>query len=191
MGPIEYIIIILNAALALGCGWYLAKRLAGLHEQLNRPVRILFVLLGLYFLESFAFSASMASDVGSLILAVVWGGIIARSGRLTMIKIRQHPPMVLLVSLYSSLPAASILIVPILMTLGGWSVLSAEAGDRFGIPTFLPWPTNTILGFFVMVAAIGVIDKVLITTGMVRFLSKTDDTLSGSCDQARESGVTQ
>ena len=35
---------------------------------------------------------------------------------------------------------------------------------RFGIPAFVPWPLNSILGFFGIISVTAVILKVLITT---------------------------
>ena len=49
----------------------------------------------------------------------------------------------------------------------GRPILSADEGASFGIPSFVPWPTNTILVFYT-VLAIGsfVFNKVIITGGM-------------------------
>ena len=72
----------------------------------------------------------------------------------------------LLLAPYSSLPALSFLSVPVVTAMGGWSVLDASEGARFGIPGFVPWPIDTILGFCLLVAGTGAIAKTAITTGI-------------------------
>jgi len=52
------------------------------------------------------------------------------------------------------------------------SILSAGDGSRFGVPDFLPWPLNTILGFCVSVVLVAVIGKVVITTGIVQWMTE-------------------
>jgi hypothetical protein len=52
----------------------------------------------------------------------------------------------------------------------GLDVLNAEEGFRFGIPDFLYWPFNTILGFYAAFSISLVILKTTITTGVVSLL---------------------
>jgi hypothetical protein len=73
-------------------------------------------------------------------------------------------------ALYSGLPAASFLSVPVLAALSGRHILSAEFGFQFGIPEFVPWPFNTILGFCGAVVLVTVVLKVVITTRIARRL---------------------
>jgi len=63
--------------------------------------------------------------------------------------------------------------VPVVGALGGWPILSAEAGARFGIPGFLPWPLKTILDFCLVVGAVGAVVKVLLTAGVACFLIRS------------------
>jgi len=60
--------------------------------------------------------------------------------------------------------------VPLFVWFAGWSITSAKAGADFGIPVLLPWPMNTILGFYAVLVSGAVVLKTLITTGEVRFL---------------------
>jgi hypothetical protein len=53
---------------------------------------------------------------------------------------------------------------------GGGHILSAQEGTSFGIPDFLPWPLNTIFGFFVALVIGTVVLKTVITTGEVSLL---------------------
>jgi hypothetical protein len=68
------------------------------------------------------------------------------------------------ISLYSSLPALSFLVVPFMALAGGRSIISAEGGAAFGIPQSAPWPTNTILGFYAVCSLGALLLKAVLTT---------------------------
>jgi hypothetical protein len=62
---------------------------------------------------------------------------------------------------------------------GGWlvggrtiaeTILSTEAGAELGVPDFVPWPLNTILGFCSALVIGTVVLKTVITTGEVSLL---------------------
>jgi hypothetical protein len=53
---------------------------------------------------------------------------------------------------------------------GGGHILSAQEGTSFGIPDFLPWPLNTILGFCSALLIGTLVFKMIITTGEVGLL---------------------
>ena len=46
----------------------------------------------------------------------------------------------------------------------GRPILSAGEGASFGIPGFVPWPMNTILGFYAILAIGVAVLKTVITT---------------------------
>jgi hypothetical protein len=48
--------------------------------------------------------------------------------------------------------------------------LNAEQARNFGIPDFVPWPLNTVLGFCVALAAGTIVFKTFITTGIVALI---------------------
>lgn len=52
----------------------------------------------------------------------------------------------------------------------GGSIFSVEEGFRLGIPYFVPWPLNTILGFCTALVIGTVVFKTVITTGEVSLL---------------------
>jgi hypothetical protein len=165
----EYTIVVLN-----GIGWFLATRIARESAGLVRPIRVFGLLVLVYVAECIALSAGMGSNILGSGLAFLWGWILAAGRRGAIIAIRQTRGMVLRLSLYSCLPVASLLSVPIVAARHGWSVGSAEAGMRFGIPASVPSPINTIAGFFGAVVLLGIIGKVLITTGVARLLFRAD-----------------
>ncbi|UCF79587.1 MAG: hypothetical protein JSW03_04910 [Candidatus Eiseniibacteriota bacterium] len=168
MDSAAYSILMLNLVLGLGCGWPLAKAIARVSPTPTRVFRYFALLVVVYLVECVAFSASMATNVLSVGLAFVWGFLIGWWFRRWGAGERALLRTVLLFSLYSSLPAASFLSIPVLMVLGGHSVLSVEAGFQFGIPAFVPWPVNTILGFCVAVSLVAVTLKVVVTTYLAR-----------------------
>jgi hypothetical protein len=61
--------------------------------------------------------------------------------------------------------------IPLACAMVGWSVTDAAAGQRFGVPEFVPWPVNTILGFCLAVAFVTAVLKVGLTVAIVRGLA--------------------
>ena len=169
MDTVGITLVIVNLALAFGVGWPLAKRVA--HPTGERwPVARWFALLfSIYLAECVAFSASMATNVFSITLAIVWGigfGIWMRARYYRSVALKNA----FLLTLYTCLPSMSFASVLVLLALSGWPILTTEAGSRFGIPDLVPWPFNTLLGFFVAVIGSAVVAKTLITMGEVSLL---------------------
>jgi hypothetical protein len=140
--------------------------LTGKNQRL-RPYGLLVVV---YVLECAAFSASMGTDILSIALACLWGGILGSWFRRRRPVVPEARRSIVLFASYTCLPAASFLSVPVVTALGGWSILTVEAGHRFGIPAFVPWPVNTILGFSIAVALVAVVSKIALTIGIVRMM---------------------
>ena len=125
-------------------------------------------LTAIYLAECVAFSASMGTNILSLLLAVVWGLAL-------WCKVRAERPqnarwLVLGFSVYTCLPALSFLSLLGLLAWNGWSLLATEDGRRFGVPDSVPWPVCSLLGFFLTVSGSAVLLKTGITTGMVSLL---------------------
>jgi hypothetical protein len=167
----EFAIVALNVLLGFGFAWPLAGPFSRLKGGTARPVRAYVTLVIVYALECVAFAASMATDILSIGLAVLWGLFLG-------IRIRRAGPAferarrtVVRFALYTALPAVSFLSVPIMAAIAGRSILAAPEGARFGIPGFVPWPLNTILGFCVAVASIGLLLKLTITTGLASIVA--------------------
>lgn len=171
MDAAEFTILILNLTLAIMCGIPLAKMFcrAGLNGVDTR--KVFAVLLLVYFIEGVAFMGSMGTSVLSITLAIIWGMLLG-----SRLRARGLDQAVVLrlsgaFALYTSLPAASFMSVPMVCAFSGWSVTSAEAGHSFGIPGFLPWPMSTILGFCIALAMVTLVLKAGITIGVVRRLA--------------------
>jgi hypothetical protein len=165
----EIILALLNLSLGFGFAIHLAKLLNRVTPEPKRFIRFFILFVGIYFLECVAIVAAMLLPLFSLGLAFVWGLIFG-------LWLREYAPAHKIlktsfyISLYSSFPAASFILVPVMGLFKGWDVLSAEDGIRFGIPDALYWPFNTILGFYAVISFGLFILKPVITTGIVSLL---------------------
>jgi hypothetical protein len=151
-------------------GGFLAIGFSRLTQKQNRFFKYLVLSLGLYFLECVAFAWSMGTQILSILLSIEWGilfGLWLKGLAPQKRIIRQ----MLFVSLYGCLPAVSFAtILLIVWVISGNGPLNIEQARQFGIPDFIPWPLNTILGFCVALAAGTIILKTFITTGIVALI---------------------
>ena len=163
-------------AVNLVAGTVLAIPLARLLSKMNRRrvkvFRYFTLLILIYFVESVAVGVGMGIPVLCVGLAFGWGIIFGYWIRALTSSAREALKTSAFLSLYSSMPAASFIIVPFLAWIGGRHILSSEEGFRFGIPDFLflPWPFNTILGFYAALVIGAVVFKTVITMGEVSML---------------------
>ena len=169
MGP-EVTLVVVNLAAGFGCAIPVARLLGRVNGKPGRVFRYFAILVGVYFVESVALAMGMGIPVFSVGLAFVWGILIGLWLRRAATPVREVLKTAFYLSLYTSLPALSFLVVPLLMSIAGWSILSAQAGHQLGIPDFLPWPLGTILGFYATLAIGAVVFKTVITTGEVSLL---------------------
>jgi hypothetical protein len=171
----ETVILILNLILGLGIAIPLSRYFANIQGLSMKQWQIYFILLGVYFIESVAFAAGMATNIFSIALSVFWGIILGvKVSKLATVP-QKLIKAVLLFSLYTSLPAISFLSIPLIMALAGWSIFSTASGLNFGIPTFVPWPVNTIFGLSILVTFSALIFKTGITTGLVGLKLRTQN----------------
>jgi len=138
----------------------------------RRPVKVVHytaMMVGIYVIECVAFSAGMCTQVFSVALAVLWGALFG-------LWLRKNTDAggalraAFFVSLYGCLPTVilCVLLTAVFAITGG--LLSVETGADFGIPRFLPWPANTILGFCSVLMGGTIVLKTGITMGEVRWL---------------------
>jgi hypothetical protein len=153
-------------------GAFLAKGFTRLTDKRNHFFRYFAMMLGLYFLECVAFAWGMCTQVLSVVLSIEWGLLfglwlkgIAPRGQI----IRQ----IFFVSLYGCLPTVSFAAVLfIIWVIAGNGLLNIEQARNFGIPDFVPWPLNTMLGFCVALASGTIILKTVFTTGIVALITR-------------------
>lgn len=162
----ESMVVIINVILGLAFGLPLARRLVR-HRHIPWSTASSYVaLVTVYFIESVGFMAGMTTSIPGILLAFVWGFLLGRWARRSETQMNTVLKSAVLLAVYTSLPAVSLLSVPLLMRFAGWSVFSAEAGARFGVPEFIPSPMNTIFGFCALVALVAVSFKTIITGGV-------------------------
>lgn len=140
---------------------------------MNKPQKSLshyFVLLvGIYFMEGVSLVLGMGIPVFSVGLAFILGvvlGLWLRSRTTARDCLKQS----FFITLYACLPAVSFIFVPIMAGINGRNIVSAVEGIGFGIPEFLPFPFNTILGFYAVCIIGAFILKMVITIGEVSFI---------------------
>ncbi|UCF06614.1 MAG: hypothetical protein JSV33_06190 [bacterium] len=171
MGIAELLLIITNIILGIGLGMPLSRFSHRTIDAQKSVYHYFRLCVFIYFIECAVVVMGMGTPVFSIPLALVWGlslGFWLRK-RTTP---EQALKLSLLLSLYSCLPVVSFILVPIICAITGWDILSASQGYTFGIPDFLhlPWPLNTILGFYMALIVITLALKPLITTVTVRVL---------------------
>jgi hypothetical protein len=154
----------------LTVGIFLATGFARLTQKQNRFLKYLALSLGLYFLECVAFTWSMGTQILSIILSIEWG-ILFGLWLKGLAPQKQITRQIFFVSLYGCLPAVSFAaILFVIWIISGNGFLNIEQARQFGIPDFVPWPLNTMLGFCVALAAGTIILKTIITTGIVALI---------------------
>jgi hypothetical protein len=168
MDAAEFAILALNVILGIVCGIPVARMFASSGLPGLDTRRALTRLVLVYFIECVAFMASMGTSILSIALAVLWGPLLGSRLRAIPARHLKASKLAGLFALYTSLPAASFLSVPMMCAISGRSVTSTQGGLVFGIPPFLPWPLNTILGFCTALAIGTVILKMVITICLVR-----------------------
>jgi hypothetical protein len=163
MEPTIYTLLGVNLVLAVGFGLPLARHLAHMADPPKKLVWQSTMLFGIYLIECFAFAASMATNILSFGLAVVWGIVFGLWLRGRGEK-RRAIKTLMCVAVYSCLPAVSFASVLVVLIIAGWPILTPEGGARFGVPPFVPWPLNTLTGFFTAVIGSALIGKTAVTT---------------------------
>lgn len=171
MNSAELAILLVNVALALTFGIPLSRMFCRASLVRIDSHKALVLLLLVYLIEGLAFTASMATSVVNIALAIVWGALLGLRLRSKDFTRKAVLRLSGAFALYSSLPAMSVVTVPVACAVSGWSVGSVSAGRSFGIPDFVPWPANTILGFCVAVGFGTMVMKVGLTVGIARGLA--------------------
>ncbi|MHC4062490.1 MAG: hypothetical protein ACYSTZ_03375 [Planctomycetota bacterium] len=164
------VLIVVNMAAGFGLAVPIAKSLCEINGSQSKVVRYIVVLVGVYFVECVAFSAGMVTQVFTVGLAFVWGAVLGiwLRGRASA---REVLKLAVSWALYGSLPTVSFCVLVLLsFVIAGESILSSEAGLSFGIPGFVPWPVNTILGFCAALGIGTLVLKTVVTAGEVGLL---------------------
>jgi hypothetical protein len=163
-------LVLTNLAGGLILGAFLAVGFTRLTQKSNHLIRYLALSLGLYFLECVAFAWGMGTQILSLVLSIEWG-ILFGLWLKGLAPQKQIIRQMIYVSLYGCFPAVSFaLTLPVVWVIWGNGLLNVEQARRFGIPDFVPWPFNTMLGFCAALAAGTIVLKTFATTGIVALI---------------------
>jgi hypothetical protein len=169
----EYIVpalIITNLAAGFGLAIPFAGQLRTISHSQKGILRYFVMLVGIYFLEGVAFVCGMCTQVLTVALGFVWGVIFGLWLR-DITPAKEVLKTAFFVSLYGCLPTCSFaVILSAAWAISGNSFLNVEQAYNFGIPQFVPWPFNTMLGFCVGLAIGTILLKTAITTGTVSLL---------------------
>jgi hypothetical protein len=116
----------------------------------------------------------MGIPVFSIGLAIIWGMVFGywlrnRATRNEVLKTSFS------LALYSSIPAVSFILIPVIAVISGRNIINSEQGIRFGIPDFFPYPINTILGFYSVIVIGALVLKTVMTTVLVSLLITARD----------------
>jgi hypothetical protein len=163
-------LVITNLICGFGCAVPLAKGLGRFMGTPSRFFRYFVMFVGIYFIECLAFAFGMCTQVFTISLSFVWGAIFGLWLKGLAPK-RNIIRQTLFVSLYGCLPTVSFaFILSIFWIISGNGLLNVEQAGQFGIPDFVPWPVNTMLGFCIALAVGTILLKTLITTALVKHL---------------------
>ena len=173
MKSAEYLLIITliatNLAAGFGCAVPITRRLGKITCK-DKFIRYFLILIGIYFLECVAFSFGMGTQIFTISLAFIWGIVFGLWLR-NIAPTKEILKTAFFVSLYGCLPTCSFaVILSAAWVISGNSLLNVEQAYKFGIPQFVPWPFNTVLGFCVGLAIGTILLKTAITTGTVNLL---------------------
>ena len=123
--------------------------------------------------ELMALLGSMSVPVANVLLAIPWGWVFARWAWPGPPEGRNRRAWLLTV--HSVIPSLLLTLVPVVLwagSSGAWNVLDPVAAYEYRIPFafVLPFPFNTIFGFYWAAALITVVLKIVVTTIIARVL---------------------
>ena len=177
------ILVVSNSALGIVFGALIAVWLGRMVKKTGGSIHLFCLSVLIYLIECIAVTVSRGTPFLSIGLAIVWGviwGMWAR-GRVAP---GDLPKAAFAATLYSCIPVMTLEFVLIISWIGGWDVLNPEHGARFAIPVFfsLPWPLNTILGFYIIMIIVSLLLKFIVTVGEVFVVYYVKRDFSGNPD---------
>lgn len=163
-------LIITNLTAGFGFAIPITNSLRKATGRMDIFFRYFALLVGIYFLECVAFTAGMCTQVLTVALGFVWGAILGLWLR-NIAPAKEVLKTAFFVSLYGCVPTCSFaVLLVIIWAISGNSFLNIEQANDFGIPQFVPWPFNTMLGFCAGLVIGTILLKTAITTGTVSIL---------------------
>ena len=171
---IALFLVVFNLSAGIGFAFPLAKNLQQIKDNRQKSFRNFLGFTGLYFAECVAFAMGMCSQIFTVALSFVWTLVLVfwlkaqlNTNSLKTKIIR----LAILIAIYGSLPTASFcILITGMKVIQGANILSASEGIAFGIPDFLPWPFNSILGFSAALLAGTLILKIVVSSVTLRYI---------------------
>ena len=169
----EAALIIVNVVAGAGGAYLFAHGLRRIGTGERSIHRLFGVFASVYFVECVAMVLGVGIPVYSIFLSFVWAAVFGMHLSKWESKAAVRKTSFIL-SIYTSLPVMTFVIVPITALAGGRDIAGVGSGIRFDVPqhTFVPPPLGTILGFHIMMAAAGFALKTLITMGGVALVAR-------------------
>ena len=124
--------------------------------------------------ELLAILACLSIPVANIPLAIPWGWVFARWAYPGTPEGRGRRAWLL--TMYSVVPCFTLTLLPIVLWFGSkgyYDILSPVAASEYLLPIFqfgLPFPFNTIFGFYWGAALLSIILKILVTTAVSRII---------------------
>ena len=163
-------LIVVNLAAGFVCAIPVSNKLSSATGGTRGRFRCFADLIGIYFAECVAFAIGMCTQALTVALGFVWGGLLGRRLR-NVTGEREILKTSIFVSLYGCLPTCSFAVILVgVWVVGGNSLLNVEQADKLGIPQFVPWPFNTLLGFCIGLVTGTIFLKTAATTGTAYML---------------------
>jgi hypothetical protein len=163
-------LITTNVIMCFGAAFPLSallQKTTGLEKRLKRFFTL---LVGIYFLECIAFTFGMCTQVYTFGLAFIWGIIFGLRWRGDA-EPRKAVKSAFWFSLYTCAPTISFSIcLPVMWVVSGKELMDVNSAIKFGVPSFVPWPFDTMLGFCAGLAIGTLLIKTIITTGIVKLV---------------------
>jgi CDP-diglyceride synthetase len=166
-------LIIVNVVMGAAGAYALARHFRGIDAGERNLHRQYGILISVYFVECVSMVLGMGIPVFSIFLSFIWAAIFGMrlSKWDSRASIRKTS---FLLALYTSLPAMTFIIVPIVLLAGGQDIMSVESGYQFGIHqfSFVPSPLRTILGFYTALVLGSYALKTGITVGGIALVGR-------------------
>jgi len=171
---IAVFLTVFNLSAGIGFAFPLAKNLQQIKDDKQKFFRYFMIFTGIYFAECIAFAMGMCSQIFTVALSFAWAIVLVfwlkEQVDIDSLK-KKIIRLAVLIAVYGNLPTASFcILITALKVIEGANILSASQGIAFGIPDFLPWPFNSILGFSAALLAGTLILKIVVSSLTVRYI---------------------
>jgi hypothetical protein len=141
------LLMITNLFAGIGFSVPLSAQFRKIARTSKKRSYFIFALIFIYFIECVAFAFGMATQIFTILLSFPWGYLIGKRLKSALSK-KALIRNVINFSLFCCFPTISFcLLIPIMKIFEGANIIDVQQSVNFGIPEFLPFPFNTIIGF--------------------------------------------